>query len=139
MGREAVSRSEHCPCCGGDASYNWFDRSICPCGWMHTRCNECGAALDGRCAEEWSTGATEVTQEQIRGHVWSEGLWGSKTKRLWYYEVKVNGRKMLADNASDYQKIQNACRFDVAALRRIYLAGHELQKDYDQIMGEGDD
>lgn len=33
----------HCP--GAD---NWFDRSICPdpCDMMHTRCTECGSAID---------------------------------------------------------------------------------------------
>ena len=41
--------SERCPSCGGDASDNWFDRSICPepCDSMHTRCVKCGVALDG--------------------------------------------------------------------------------------------
>lgn len=37
-----------CQRCGGDASDNWFDRSLCPCDdAMHTRCRNCGAALDG--------------------------------------------------------------------------------------------
>lgn len=37
-----------CPSCGGDGHDNWFDRSICPdpCDSMHTRCENCGAALD---------------------------------------------------------------------------------------------
>ena len=37
-----------CWSCGGDAGDNWFDRSLCPepCGAMHTRCRECGVALD---------------------------------------------------------------------------------------------
>lgn len=40
-------RAECCPQCGGDASDNWFDRSLCPCDdIMHTRCRNCGAALD---------------------------------------------------------------------------------------------
>lgn len=35
--------------CGGPLSDNWFDRSICPtpCDTMHTRCTNCGAALEG--------------------------------------------------------------------------------------------
>jgi hypothetical protein len=39
---------EGCPKCGGDGGDNWFDRSICPepCGMMHTRCSNCGHALD---------------------------------------------------------------------------------------------
>ena len=39
---------ERCRGCGGDTGDNWFDRSICaePCGRMHTRCRECGFALD---------------------------------------------------------------------------------------------
>lgn len=39
--------SETCPGCGGDAGDNWFDRSICACGAMHTCCAKCGRALDG--------------------------------------------------------------------------------------------
>lgn len=37
-----------CPSCGGDAGDNWFDRTLCgpPCESMHTRCSNCGAALD---------------------------------------------------------------------------------------------
>lgn len=48
---------EKCLGCGGDASDNYFDRSLCPCehgpdwGVMHTRCRNCGTALDG-CAFE---------------------------------------------------------------------------------------
>lgn len=38
---------ERCWNCGGDAGYNWFDRSLCPCDdAMHTRCVACGVALD---------------------------------------------------------------------------------------------
>lgn len=38
-----------CRGCGGDLASNWMDRSICPqpCGRMHTRCSQCGHALDG--------------------------------------------------------------------------------------------
>lgn len=38
-----------CPNCNGPVDANWFDRSVCPapCGAMHTRCKECGTALDG--------------------------------------------------------------------------------------------
>ena len=35
-----------CPGCGGPASDNWFDRSLCACGAMHTCCSNCGQALD---------------------------------------------------------------------------------------------
>lgn len=35
-----------CPSCGGPESDNWFDRSLCDCGMMHTRCKRCGHALD---------------------------------------------------------------------------------------------
>lgn len=35
-----------CPNCGGDAGNNYFDRSLCACDVMHTRCRECGFALD---------------------------------------------------------------------------------------------
>lgn len=40
--------TDPCPRCGFDVAYNWFDRSICPepCGFMHTRCDNCGKALD---------------------------------------------------------------------------------------------
>lgn len=38
---------ERCPMCGGNAANNWFDRSICSCGSMHTCCCECGYELDG--------------------------------------------------------------------------------------------
>lgn len=60
---------ERCPGCGGDASDNWFDRSRCPCepgiGTMHTRCVNCGYALDGCSVEigvrdEKTTGVSSV-------------------------------------------------------------------------------
>jgi hypothetical protein len=37
---------EACPHCGGDASRNSFDRSICACGAMHTYHDDCGLPLD---------------------------------------------------------------------------------------------
>ena len=37
---------ESCPHCGGDASDNHFDRSLCACDAMHTCCNNCGNPLD---------------------------------------------------------------------------------------------
>ena len=42
---DPIRAIERCPSCGGDAG----DRSLCaePCGSMHTRCRECGHALDG--------------------------------------------------------------------------------------------
>jgi hypothetical protein len=40
-----------CPSCGGDAADNWFDRTLCTEGDMHTRCKNCGFALDG-CGDE---------------------------------------------------------------------------------------
>lgn len=47
-GPDAALVDERCPSCGGDAGDNWFDRSLCPCeDTMHTRCSNCGAALDG--------------------------------------------------------------------------------------------
>ena len=38
----------------------WFDRSICaePCGAMHTRCTECGVALDA-CPQQSAAGARQ--------------------------------------------------------------------------------
>src|SRR5690606_16115493 len=38
----------------------WFDRSICaePCGAMHTRCTECGVALD-TCPQQPAAGARQ--------------------------------------------------------------------------------
>jgi hypothetical protein len=38
-----------CSSCGGDAGEQFFDRSLCPppCDSMHTRCANCGHALDG--------------------------------------------------------------------------------------------
>lgn len=47
--RPAVEEPDPCRACGGPGDRNWFDRSICqdPCGDMHTRCEACGAALDG--------------------------------------------------------------------------------------------
>ena len=42
----ALSRLSRCPNCGGRAGDNWFDRSLCICGVMHTRCSACGVALD---------------------------------------------------------------------------------------------
>lgn len=52
----------NCPHCGGDAGDNHFDRALCPCAdTMHTRCNNCGAALDG-CTLE-----AEITPERADG------------------------------------------------------------------------
>lgn len=121
---------EYCDFCGSDASDNWFDRSVCPCGMMHTRCGNCGSPLDNCPYEpepEW------VPMENIRGRVWSETR---DRRRTWYYEASVSGRVMLADNTGSYERVANACLFAVAALRRIYIAGHRLQKDYPQILRE---
>ena len=41
-----------CRHCGGDASDNSFDRSICPCGSMHTFHIPCGQPLDDCSCEE---------------------------------------------------------------------------------------
>lgn len=30
--------------CGNPEGFHRFDRSVCACGWMHTRCNKCGKA-----------------------------------------------------------------------------------------------
>lgn len=37
-----------CPRCDEPAYNNWFDRTVCPepCGGMHTRCQNCGYAVD---------------------------------------------------------------------------------------------
>lgn len=66
MADRVAANEDRCPSCGGDAGDNWFDRSLCPCDdIMHTRCSNCGAALDGcefekearsllqRAADEW--------------------------------------------------------------------------------------
>lgn len=47
----AISPEAICPSCGGDAADNWFDRTLCTEGDMHTRCKNCGFALDG-CGDE---------------------------------------------------------------------------------------
>ena len=52
-----VPSFELCPDCGADAGDNWFDRSICACGLMHTRCRGCGGAY-GECPYE--TGEDEA-------------------------------------------------------------------------------
>jgi hypothetical protein len=58
----AIKRAQgRCPNCRGDAGDNWFDRSICPCAdTMHTRCCNCGAALDG-CVFESAEATEELT------------------------------------------------------------------------------
>ncbi len=42
---------DKCPKCGGLASDNYFDRSVCPdpCNSTHTRCKACGKALSPEC------------------------------------------------------------------------------------------
>jgi hypothetical protein len=47
LGTDEDAEDERCPSCGGDAGDNWFDRSLCACGSMHTCCAKCGHALDG--------------------------------------------------------------------------------------------
>lgn len=56
----------------------------------------------------------------IRGRVYKVG-------RVWVYQVKVNGVTVLTDNAIDWRLIFDRCLFDVAAARRVVLAGHVLR------------
>lgn len=55
-----------------------------------------------------------------RGYVWKE-------RRVWHYAVLVGVDVVLYDNTGDYEKIQNSCRFGVAAVRRLLMAGHLFQ------------
>lgn len=56
---------------------DWFDRSICsePCGSMHTRCTDCGAALSGPlgggacCFESAAYREQEAADERRRARV----------------------------------------------------------------------
>lgn len=55
--RQKGTGKTKCPACGGNAGDNYFDRCLCFCapdGVMHTRCRNCGCALDkcGKTDEE---------------------------------------------------------------------------------------
>lgn len=61
------------------------------------------------------------------GYVWKES-------GAWHYVVLVTRTRwhpprcgvdvILYDNSGDYEKIQNSCRFGVAAVRRLLVADH---------------
>lgn len=53
MTETRLLHSARCSSCGGDASDNHFDRSLCACGVMHTCCNACGTPLDPCEYVEW--------------------------------------------------------------------------------------
>lgn len=56
-----VANTQSCP-----ASDSWFDRSLCACNSMHTRCTDCGKPMGGcpfdECLGPWREGepATET-------------------------------------------------------------------------------
>lgn len=55
-----------------------------------------------------------------RGYVW-------KASGAWHYVVLVGVDVILYDNTGDYERIQNSCRFGVAAVRRLLVADHLFQ------------
>jgi hypothetical protein len=57
------------------------------------------------------------------GHVYRVG-------RQWYYEARVGGVTFLRDDVNSWPRAFELCMRDVAALNRIYGAGHHLKHSY---------
>jgi hypothetical protein len=72
----SASVEEKCPNCGGDATDNWFDRSLCPCAnVMHTRCASCGAALDSCVMEREEDWLPPDQVKQVRKALFQADKW----------------------------------------------------------------
>lgn len=60
-------------------------------------------------------------QHDVRGRVYRT------TKGTWCYVVVVHNTVVLADNTGSWKPMLKACIESTAAVRRVYLAGHELE------------
>lgn len=61
------------------------------------------------------------------GRLFKHGGW-------WQYTVSVGGRTYLADSVGDFGRALSSCLFDVAALNRIYSAGHKLKHSWPELV-----
>lgn len=86
------------------AGDDWFDRTFCeaPCGQMHTRCADCGAALDF-CP--WEHGETppsvRAIQQEARAQALADAVRAVEGLRVQYEDDqrrwRLDGADVMAD------------------------------------------
>ena len=75
----------------------------------------------------------------VRARIWSTSVAPNKygLKRTWHYEVyNTQGDVVLYDNTGAWPPIFRAALIRVEALRHMEIAGHRLERYYEEWRGE---